>query len=156
MERTLAVIKPDGVQRRLVGRIVRRFEDKGLRLAGMKLLQFDESLARRMYAVHEGKDFYEPLVRFILSGPVVAMVWEGAGAVGVVRALLGATFGREAAPGTIRGDFGMSRRHNLVHGSDSPQSAAREIALLFAPEELVEYEPADRGWVYAFQDGQTI
>ena len=156
MQQTLIVLKPDAVQRQLVGRIVARFEQKGLKLAGLKMVQVSEPLARRMYAVHEGKDFYEPLVEFITAGPVVAMVLEGKDVIGVCRGMMGATFGPDAAPGTIRGDFGMSRRYNLIHGSDSPESAAREIPLFFAPEELMDYELHPDRWIYAEANGQPL
>ena len=149
MERTLILLKPDCVQRGLIGRVLGRFERKGLKVVGLKMLRVSDSLARRMYAEHEGKDFYEPLVRFVTSSPVVACVLEGVGAVELARSLLGATFGPEAAPGTIRGDFGASRRYNLAHGSDSLESARREIDLLFRPEELMEYELAASQWVFA-------
>lgn len=155
MERTLILCKPDAVQRRLVGRIISRLEDKGLRIVGMKLLRVSDELARRMYAEHESKGFYEPLVAFITSSPVVAMVAEGVGAIGNCRSLLGPTFGPDAPPGTIRGDFGSSRRYNLVHGSDSAASARREIAVFFAPEELVDYQLATDPWIYA-RDGQQL
>ena len=125
--------------------------DLGLKIVALKMVQVDEPLARRMYQVHRGKDFYEPLVEFIQSGPVVAAVAEGPGAIAVVRKLMGATFGPEAAPGTIRGDFGLSRRYNLVHGSDSVESAAYEIPLYFAPGELVDY-PLDR-WARTLAPG---
>lgn len=149
MERTLVVIKPDAVQRKLAGRILARFEDKGLRIAALKLVHVSEQTAREMYRPHEGKPFYEPLVEFLTAAPVVAVVIEGIDAIAVVRKMLGRTTGREAEPGTIRGDFGMSQRYNLVHGSDSPESAGREIGLLFRPEELCEYELVGARWVYA-------
>ncbi|MCY2928239.1 MAG: nucleoside-diphosphate kinase [Planctomycetota bacterium] len=148
MERTLVVVKPDGVQRRLVGEVLARLERKGLRLAGLKLTRVTPALAEKMYAEHKGKDFYPPLVDFITASPVVAIVAEGRRAVAIVRTLLGPTNGPEAPGGTIRGDFGMSRRHNLVHGSDSPASAEREIAILFAKDELHDYQIADETWVY--------
>ncbi|MBI2900715.1 MAG: nucleoside-diphosphate kinase [Planctomycetes bacterium] len=148
MERTFVMIKPDGVQRRLVGRIVNRIEEKGLRVAGLKLLSMKESQATELYSVHKGKPFYDGLVKFVTSSPVVVMVIEGAYAIKVVRALLGATFGYDAAPGTIRGDFGTSKGFNLVHGSDSPESAQREIPIFFRPEEVVAWSPADANWVY--------
>ena len=153
MERTLVLIKPDAVHRRLVGRIIARFEHKGLKLVGLKMLRIDEPLARRHYAAHEGKPFYEPLVRFITGGPTVALVLEGKRAIEVVRKIMGATFGPEAQPGTIRGDLAISNRFNLVHGSDSPQTAEAEIALFFRPEELIEWEPADIQMVYDFSEG---
>jgi nucleoside-diphosphate kinase len=140
MQRTLVVIKPDAVQRGLAGRVLSRLEDKGLKIVAMKMLAVDEPLARRMYAEHEGKDFYDALVSFIQSSPVIAAVLAGPEAVAVVRKMLGATFGPEAQPGTIRGDFGLSRRYNLVHGSDSPASAQREIGLFFEPAEMLEYD----------------
>jgi len=148
MERTLVVIKPDGVQRRLVGEILGRFERKGLRIAALRLMRVTRPLAEKMYAEHKGKDFYLPLMDFITASAVVAMVLEGREAVAIVRALLGATNSPEAAAGTVRGDFGLSRRHNLVHGSDSPASAEREIAVLFDKDELVDYPIVDETWVY--------
>ncbi len=156
MERTLIVLKPDAVQRRLVGAILARFERKGLQLAALKLLRVDEPLARRMYAVHAGKDFYGPLVEFITSSPVLAMVLEGNEAIRICRAIMGQTFGPDADPGTIRGDFGVSRRYNLVHGSDSPEAAAREIPLFFAEEEILDYEMTGDRWVYAPTGGEPI
>jgi nucleoside-diphosphate kinase len=147
MQRTLILIKPDGVQRRLVGAIVQRFEQKGLRLAGLKLLQADRTLAEKHYAVHKGKPFYDSLLQFITAGPTVAMVWEGREAVAVARTLMGPTDGTKAAPATIRGDFALSVQNNLVHGSDSPENAAAEIALWFHPTELVSYQVADAAWV---------
>jgi len=153
MERTLVLIKPDGVHRRLVGRIIARLEQKGLKLVGLKMLRVDEPLARRHYAAHEGKPFYEPLVRFITGGPTVALALEGKRAIEVVRKMMGATFGPDAQPGTIRGDLAISNRFNLVHGSDSPQTAEAEIALFFRPEELIEWEPADLEMIYDFSEG---
>ena len=147
MERTLILVKPDGVQRALVGQIVTRFEDRGLKLVGLKLLQMSEELAARHYAIHKGKPFYDSLIKYIVSAPVVAMVWEGAEAVAVARSAMGATNPDEAAPGTIRGDFGVEIGRNLVHGSDSPANAAGEVALFFQPEELVGWDrDADR-WI---------
>ncbi len=147
MERTLVLIKPDAVQRRLVGRIIARLEDKGLRLAGLKLLTICRDLAAEHYAAHKGKPFYEPLLKFITSGPLVALVVEGPAAVAAVRKLLGATFGAEAEPGTIRGDLALSNRHNLVHGSDCPAAAEQEIARFFTPAELLDYKMSDNRWV---------
>ncbi len=146
VERTLVFIKPDGVQRRLVGRILQRFEEKGLKIVGLKMMAISRELAERHYAEHKGKKFYDGLVRFVTSGPVVAACLEGHQAIKVVRDLMGKTFGTEAAPGTIRGDFGISNSFNLIHGSDGPQSAAREIELYFRPEELCEYEMPDAAW----------
>ena len=147
MQQTLILLKPDAVQRRLVGEIARRFETKGLRLAGLKLLQAGRELAEKHYAVHKGKPFYESLLGFLTSGPTVAMVWEGREAVAVCRSLMGVTDGAKAAPGTVRGDLALSVQNNLVHGSDSPENAAAEIALWFRPEELVQFTATDATWV---------
>lgn len=138
-ERTLILIKPDAVKRRLSGRILTRFEERGLRLVGLKLIQVTPELSQKHYAEHVKKAFYPLLEEFITSGPVVAIVAEGPGAVAVVRAMMGPTNGRDAAPGTIRGDYGLSRQMNLVHGSDSPEAAKCEIELYFRPEELLDY-----------------
>jgi nucleoside-diphosphate kinase len=147
MERTLIILKPDAVQRRLLGRILARFEDKGLRLVGLKMMHLDRPLAEQLYGVHKGQHFYEPLLAFMTSVPCLALVLEGPSAIAVVRAMLGPTAGTEAAAGTIRGDFGMSSRLNLVHASDSPESAAREINIIFQPGELFDYELATGRWV---------
>jgi len=147
MQQTLILLKPDAVQRRLVGEITRRLEAKGLRLVGLKLVQASRSLAESHYAVHKGKPFYESLLQFLTSGPTVAMVWEGRDAVAVCRNLMGLTDGAKAPPGTIRGDFALSVQNNLIHGSDSPENAAAEIALWFKPEELVSYTSTDAGWI---------
>src|SRR3984893_11633457 len=144
MQRTLILIKPDGVQRRLVGAIVGRFERKGLRLVGLKLVQASRELAEKHYAVHKGKPFYESLLQFLTSGPTVALVWDGREAVAVARTLMAPTDGPKAPPATIRGDFALSVQNNLVHGSDSPENAAVEVALWFRPDELVNYQPADQ------------
>lgn len=149
MERTLVIFKPDCVQRRLVGEILRRFEAKGLRIAALKLVQVDRGLAERHYGEHQGKAFFEGLIQFITGGPVVVGVLAGPEAIAVVRAMLGKTNGIEAAPGTIRGDFSISRQNNLVHGSDGPESAEREIKLWFRPEELADYTIAGSEWVLA-------
>lgn len=148
MERTLVFVKPDGVQRRLIGRIVSRFEDKGLRIVGMKMMQVDQALAKRHYAEHEGKPFYDGLLRFVTGGPIVAMVLEGNDVIRIARQMLGKTFGLQAEPGTIRGDFGAARTYNLVHGSDSPESAAREIGLYFRPDEILDYERVGDEWTF--------
>ncbi|MEN9557308.1 MAG: hypothetical protein RLZZ232_3594 [Planctomycetota bacterium] len=137
LERTLILAKPDAVQRRLVGRIVTRIEDKGLSLVGMKMLQVTPELSRQHYAEHVNKPFYPDLEAFITSGPVVAMVVEGPEAIAVMRTLMGKTNARESAPGTIRGDLGASRQMNLIHGSDGPEAAKREIATYFRENELV-------------------
>ena len=147
MQQTLILLKPDCVQRRLVGTIIQRFEQKGLRLAGLKLVQPTRDLAEKHYAVHKGKPFYDSLLKFLTSGPTVALVWEGREAVAVGRTLMGPTDGTKAPPATIRGDFALSVQNNLVHGSDSPENAATEIALWFKPNELVVYQPADASWV---------
>src|SRR5262245_138192 len=147
MQQTLILLKPDCVHRRLVGTIIQRFEQKGLRLAALKLVQASRDLAERHYAVHKGKAFYESVLQFLTSGPTVAMVWEGREAVAVGRALMGPTDGTKAPPGTIRGDFALTVQNNLVHGSDSPENAETEIKLWFRPEELVSYQPADASWV---------
>jgi len=137
LERTLILVKPDGVQRRLIGRIVSRIEDKGLSIIAMKMLQVTPELSKRHYAEHVAKPFYGELEAFITSGPVVAMVIEGPEAITVMRTLMGKTNSRESAPGTIRGDLGASRQMNLIHGSDGPDAAAKEIATYFQPQEIV-------------------
>src|SRR5688572_2182112 len=147
MQRTLILVKPDGVQRRLVGAIVQRFERKGLRLAGLKLVQASRELAEKHYAVHKGKPFYDSLLQFLTSGPTVAMVWEGREAVAAARNLMGPTDGVKAGPGTIRGDYAISVQNNLVHGSDSAENAALEIDLWFTHGELVGYFSTDAAWV---------
>ena len=147
MERTLILLKPDAVQRRLCGELIARFERKGLRLAALKLVRPTRELAEKHYAVHKGKPFYESLLSFLTSGPTVAMVWEGREAVAACRALMGLTDGAKSPPGTIRGDFGLSVQNNLVHGSDSPENAATEIALWFKGDELVTFAAADASWV---------
>ncbi len=147
MQRTLILLKPDCVHRRLVGSLLQRFEQKGLRLVGLKFVQATRELAERHYAVHKGKPFYESLLAFLTAGPTVAVVFEGREAVAAARNLMGATDGVKAPPGTIRGDFAISVQNNLVHGSDSPENAATEIALWFRPEELVGYQPVDSTWV---------
>lgn len=141
MERTLVLLKPDAVQRRLTGRLIARFEDKGLNIIAMKLMQVTPEISKQHYAEHVEKPFYPSLEEFITSAPVVAMVLEGLEAIQVVRDMLGATSGLKAAPGTIRGDFSSSRQMNLVHASDGADAAAREIDLYFNDAELVDYEP---------------
>lgn len=147
MERTLILVKPDGVQRGLVGEIIGRFERRGLKLVGLKFLQMSEGLAGRHYAVHEGRPFYNSLVTYITSGPVVAMVWEGNDAVAAARATIGATKPVEAAPGTIRGDLGMEIGRNLVHGSDTPENGAKEASLFFRADELVLWDRVTDSWI---------
>jgi nucleoside-diphosphate kinase len=149
MERTFILLKPDCVQRRLMGRIITRFEDKGLNVIAMKMLQITPELAKQHYAEHVQKGWYPTLEGFITGGPVLAAVLEGLEAIRVVREMLGATNGLNAAPGTIRGDYSSSRQMNLVHGSDGPEAAAREIALYFKKEELVAYEPTITKWMRA-------
>ena len=151
-ERTLIIIKPDAVQRQLIGRIISRFEDKGLKIVAAKLMQISEALARKHYAVHEGKPFFDGVVGYMSSSPVLVMVLEADGVIGMARKLMGKTFGNEAEPGTIRGDFGASRGYNLVHGSDSPDSAAYEIALYFAPDEVIDYDLNNNDWLYGQND----
>jgi len=148
MERTLVIIKPDAVQRGLVGEIISRLENRGLKIVGMKLIQIDEALARRHYSVHEGKPFFEGLIRYITSAPVVVMVLEGKKAIEVVRRTMGATNPVEAAPGTIRADFALEIGRNLVHGSDGPETAQREMALFFREEELVSWQRDTDKWVF--------
>jgi nucleoside-diphosphate kinase len=156
MERTLVVLKPDAVQRQLVGEILQRFERKGFKIVALKILSVSGDLARRMYAPHEGKDFYPPLLEFIMAGPVVAMVLEGLGGIAVVRKMVGKTFGPDAEPGTIRGDFGMSKRYNVIHASDSVEAAAREIPLFFADGEILEYAMLSAVWTYATYQGKLL
>ena len=146
MQQTLIILKPDCVQRRLIGRTIQRFEDKGLTIAAMKLIQMTPELAERQYAPHKGKSFYPFLTKYITSGPVVVMVVRGNRAVEVCRKLMGATFGFNAEAGTIRGDFGCSTTFNLVHGSDSPETATDEIAIYFKPEEILDYRTAGDSW----------
>ncbi|MBA3314368.1 MAG: nucleoside-diphosphate kinase [Planctomycetaceae bacterium] len=149
LERTLILVKPDAVQRGLTGRILARLEDKGLRLVGLKQMRVTPELAKKHYAEHVSKPFYPALEEFITSGPVVAACVEGPEAVSVVRTLMGPTNGRQAAPGTIRGDYGLSRQMNLIHGSDGPDAAKREIELYFTPEELFDFAQPTAAWLYA-------
>ena len=147
MEQTLVLVKPDGVQRGLIGEIIVRLERRGLKLLGLKFMQMSRELAAAHYAPHEGKPFYNGLVDYITSGPVVAMVWEGKDAIAIVRKTMGVTKAGEAEPGTIRGDFAVEIGRNLVHGSDAPESAAREQALFFTAAELVSWERATDPWI---------
>lgn len=147
MEQTFVMIKPDGVQRGLIGDIVSRLERRGLRLVAAKLVQVSRQLAEKHYEEHRDKPFFGELVSFITSGPVFAMVWEGQGAIAVVRQMMGKTNPQEAAPGTIRGDLALSIGMNVVHGSDSPESAAKEIALWFGGETLLKYERSMDRWI---------
>ena len=156
MERTLILLKPDAVHRQIVGAILGRFEQKGLKIVAMKMLKVSEELARKIYAAHEGRDFCEPLIEFVTAGPSVAAVLEGKEAVAVTRAMMGPTFGPDAPPGTIRGDLGLSRRYNLIHGSDSPEAAGKEIPLFFNPEEIMDYKLHGERWVYARSGDELI
>jgi len=148
LQKTLVILKPDCVARRLAGKIIQRFEEKGLQIVAMKLMRISPALARKMYAAHKGKPFYRPLVRFMTGGPAIPMVVKGKDAIAVVRAMLGPTFGPDAPPGTVRGDFGMSKRYNLVHASDGAATAKREIALFFKPSELIRRNPPDFDDIY--------
>ena len=146
-EQTLVILKPDAVQRGLVGQIMTRFEQRGLRLAALKLMKIDEDLARRHYAIHEGKAFYEPLVQYVTSSPVVVMVLAGPQAIQVARKTMGATNPVDAAPGTIRADFGLVVGRNLVHGSDGPETAASETELFFQDAEILDYVRETDRWI---------
>ena len=147
-ERTLIIIKPDAVQRHLAGEIISRLERKGFKLIAAKFMHVSKQLARRLYDVHKDKSFFGELVDFITSGPVMAMVWEADEIIATARKMIGRTFGYEARPGTIRGDFGCSQRYNLVHASDSAASAEFEIALFFTPQELTNYDLPDQHWLW--------
>lgn len=151
-ERTLVLIKPDGVQRLLVGRILARFEERGLKLVALKLVHVDRPFAERHYAVHRGKPFFEGLLDFITSGPLVALALDGPNAIAVVRSMVGATRPHEAAPGSIRGDLAVETAQNLVHASDAAETAAAELALWFSPAELLDYGREVDRWVLAPED----
>ena len=155
MERTLVLVKPDGVQRGLIGDIAGRFERKGLKIVGLRLLEVSRELAERHYAVHAGKHFYAGLVEFITSGPVAAVALEGPDAIATVRRLVGATLPNEAAPGTIRGDLGISGLRNLIHASDAPGTAQFELDLWFGPGALVDYEREVDSWIVAEEPART-
>jgi nucleoside-diphosphate kinase len=146
-ERTLVLVKPDGVQRQLVGRVIARFEERGLKIVGLKLVWADRALAERHYAVHKGKPFYEGLVAFITSGPLVAVAIEGPDVIAMVRTMVGATKPADSAPGTIRGDLAVATGQNLIHASDGPETAASELALWFGSAELIDYERDLDRWV---------
>lgn len=148
MERSLIILKPDAVQRSLIGPIITRLEQRGLKLAGMKLMQIDESLARSHYSVHEGKPFFEDLVAYITSGPVVVIAIMGDGVIQMIRNTVGATNPANAAPGTIRGDFGVEIGRNLIHASDSPENGEKEVALFFKSGGLIEWGRSVDVWVY--------
>jgi nucleoside-diphosphate kinase len=147
LERTLVLVKPDGVQRGLTGEIIKRLENRGLQLTAAKLVQVDEALARKHYAVHEGKPFYEGLVRYICSAPVMAMIWEGPQAIAAVRQTMGATNPVEAAPGSIRHDYALLISRNLTHASDSPENAELEITIWFKPEEILSWQRTIEPWL---------
>lgn len=151
-ERTLIIVKPDGIQRHLAGEIISRFERKGFKLVAAKFVQIPEAVAREHYAVHKGRPFFESVVKYLSSAPSLIMVWEADGVIDMSRKMMGATFGYEAQAGTIRGDFSCSRGYNLIHGSDSSESAAKEISLYFKPSEIVEYNFADARWLYGKND----
>jgi nucleoside-diphosphate kinase len=148
VERTLIIVKPDAVQRGLIGEIIARFERRGLRIIGMKFMQIDRALAARHYAIHQGKPFYEGLLDYITSAPVVVMALEGGDAIQIARNTIGATRPKEAAPGSIRGDFGLEVGRNLVHGSDSPENGEKEVALFFKPEELIAWQRDVDRWIF--------
>lgn len=151
MERTLIIFKPDAVQRRVMGELMTRFEKKGFKLAGAKFMQVSRELASRHYAVHKDKPFYPKLVDYLSSSPVMVMVWQAEGVIAMARKLMGATFGFDAEPGTIRGDYSCTKSYNLVHGSDSPESAEYEIGLYFDESELLDYDIANEKWVWGSQ-----
>lgn len=148
MEKTFLMVKPDGVQRQLIGEIVSRFESKGLQLVGAKLMSIPTELAEKHYGEHKGKPFYDSLVDFITSGPVFAMVWQGENVIELTRKMMGKTNPKDAEPGTIRGDYCMYVSKNIIHGSDSTESAVREIGLFFNENEIVEYEKLINNWIY--------
>jgi nucleoside-diphosphate kinase len=154
METTLILLKPDAVQRGLIGRIIARFEDKGLQIVGCRLMMVPRALAERHYEAHRGKPFYDGLIRFVTSSPVLALAVRGRGAIEVCRKMMGATFGSRAEPGTIRGDFGISNSFNLVHGSDGPEAARRELELFFPPGEICDYARPVDDWVYDRSGGK--
>lgn len=143
MERTCVIIKPDGVGKKVVGSVIARFEKEGLKLIGMRMVRPAREIMEKFYDVHKGKPFFEPFIRFVVSGPIIVTAWEGPGAVANVRSIIGATNSAEAAPGTLRGTYGTDNRRNLVHASDSPENAAREISFFFSPGELFTYTPSD-------------
>ena len=153
MERSLIILKPDAVQRGLIGEIITRFERKGIQVAGMKFMKIPQQLAETHYEPHKGKPFYSGLVKFMTSSPVLFIALQGKDVINNSRKMRGATFGSKAEPGTIRGDYGVSNSFNLIHGSDSPESAVRELKLFFKPEEMLDWTPASQGWVYDMAKG---
>lgn len=155
METTLIILKPDAVQRGLMGRILTRFEDKGLQIVGCKLTKIPQSLAETHYEAHKTKPFYPGLVKFMTSSQVLILAVRGNGAITIARNMMGATFGSKAAPGTIRGDFGVSNSFNLIHGSDSPEAAQRELGLFFAKGEVQEWSRDGDAWIYDMSGGKA-
>ena len=154
METTLIILKPDAVQRGLMGRIISRFEEKGLAIVGCKLMQISQQLAATHYEAHKERPFYKGLVGFMTSSPVLVMAVRGNGAITIARNMMGATFGSKTAPGTIRGDFGVSNSFNLIHGSDSPEAAERELKLFFKDGEVLSFERAGDKWIYDMSGGK--
>ncbi len=146
-ERTLIIVKPDGVQRGLIGEVVSRFEKRGFKIAGLKMMQISRELAERHYEAHVGKPFFDSLVEFMTSSPVVVLAVQGRDAVKLARNMMGALDPRESAPGSIRGDLAISKRFNVIHGSDSPENGAREVSLFFAPEEIFDYPRDMENWL---------
>jgi nucleoside-diphosphate kinase len=154
METTLIILKPDAVQRGLMGRIIARFEEKGLQVVGCKLMQISQDLAATHYEAHKARSFYAGLVAFMTSSPVLVLALRGNGAITIARNMMGATFGSKANPGTIRGDFGVSNSFNLIHGSDSPEAAERELGLFFAKGEVLNWARSGDNWVYDMVSGK--
>jgi nucleoside-diphosphate kinase len=154
METTLIILKPDAVQRGLMGRIISRFEEKGLQVVGCKLMQISQQLAATHYEAHKERPFYPGLVKFMTSAPVLVLALRGNGAITIARNMMGATFGSKANPGTIRGDFGVSNSFNLIHGSDSPEAAERELKLFFNPGEVLTFDRAIGAWIYDYSGGK--
>lgn len=155
MQTTLIILKPDAVQRGVMGRIIARFEDKGLQVVGCKLMQISQELAATHYEAHKSKGFYAGLVRFMTSSPVLVLALRGNDAIAIARNMMGATFGSKANPGTIRGDFGVSNSFNLIHGSDSPEAAERELSLFFRPGEVLEWSRHADQWIYDLSGGKA-
>ncbi len=156
LERTLIILKPDALHRRAIGKIISRFEEKGFRIAALKMMRLSRPQAENLYHQHKGKHFYEPLLRFITSSPLVLLILEAKDACNVARRMLGSTSASEAAAGTLRGDFGLSNRFNLIHGSDSPEQAEKEINFFFRPEEIFNYKMTDFGWIYDSSTGEIV
>jgi nucleoside-diphosphate kinase len=152
VDNSLIILKPDAVQRQLTGRIMTRFEEKGIQIVGCKMMKISVPLAEKHYAPHKGKPFYKPLLKYMTNGPVLVLALKAPGVIGIARKLMGATFGCDAEPGTIRGDFGASKGFNLIHGSDSPEAAETEISLFFSPEELMGEALTNEHWLYG--DGE--